>query len=65
MTTITVDRSALEAKVKDMYTAVADRPDGDSPRRGRCRRTMVKGNRASGMLAGPQHEIAVQPRRAQ
>ena len=29
MTTITVDRSALEAKVKDMYTAVADRPDGE------------------------------------
>lgn len=27
--TITVDRSALEAKVKDMYTAVADRPDGE------------------------------------
>jgi arsenite methyltransferase len=29
MTTITVDRTALEAKVKDMYTAVADRPDGE------------------------------------
>jgi SAM-dependent methyltransferase len=29
MTTITVDRSALEAKVKEMYTAVADRPDGE------------------------------------
>jgi ubiquinone/menaquinone biosynthesis C-methylase UbiE len=29
MTTITVDRSALEAKVKDMYTAVADRPDSE------------------------------------
>lgn len=27
--TITVDRSALEAKVKDMYTAVANRPDGE------------------------------------
>lgn len=29
MTTVTVDRTALEAKVKDMYTAVADRPDGE------------------------------------
>jgi arsenite methyltransferase len=29
MTTITVDRTALEAKVKDMYTAVAERPDGE------------------------------------
>jgi arsenite methyltransferase len=29
MTTITVDRTALEAKVKDIYTAVADRPDGE------------------------------------
>lgn len=29
MTTITVDRTALEAKVKDTYTAVADRPDGE------------------------------------
>ena len=29
MTTTTVDRTALEAKVKDMYTAVADRPDGE------------------------------------
>jgi arsenite methyltransferase len=29
MITTTVDRSALEAKVKDMYTAVADRPDGE------------------------------------
>ena len=29
MTTITVDRAALEAKVKDMYTAVAERPDGE------------------------------------
>lgn len=29
MTTITVDRTSLEARVKDMYTAVADRPDGE------------------------------------
>ena len=29
MTTITVDRTALEAKVKDMYTAVAERPHGE------------------------------------
>jgi SAM-dependent methyltransferase len=29
MTAITVDRSALEAKVKDMYTAVAERPHGE------------------------------------
>jgi arsenite methyltransferase len=29
MTTITVDRTALEAKVKDMYTAVAERPQGE------------------------------------
>ena len=29
MTVITVDRTALEAKVKDMYTAVAENPHGD------------------------------------
>ena len=29
MTAITVDRAALEAKVKDMYTAVAERPQGE------------------------------------
>ena len=29
MTVITVDRAALETKVKDMYTAVAENPDGD------------------------------------
>lgn len=29
MTSITVDRTALEAKVKDMYTAVVERPDGE------------------------------------
>ena len=29
MTVITVDRAALEAKVKDMYTAVAEHPQGE------------------------------------
>ncbi len=29
MTVITVDRAALETKVKEMYTAVAERPHGD------------------------------------
>jgi arsenite methyltransferase len=29
MNTVTVDRAALEAKVKDMYTAVAERPRGE------------------------------------
>jgi arsenite methyltransferase len=29
MTTVTVDRAALESKVKDMYTAVAENPHGE------------------------------------
>jgi arsenite methyltransferase len=29
MTTVTVDRAALESKVKDLYTAVAENPHGE------------------------------------